>query len=160
MKKRYILLAGVNGAGKSTLFQTKSELQNMLRINTDEILRQFGDWRNVDDLMKAGKIAVRRLNEYLDGGFSFNQETTLCGKSIFRTIEKARQCGYSIEMHYVGVDCVEIAKKRVAYRVEHGGHGIPEQYIERRYIESLENLPRVLRLCDLASLYDNTEYFR
>lgn len=32
--------------------------------------------------MKAGKMAVHELNEYLESGISFNQETTLCGKSI------------------------------------------------------------------------------
>lgn len=27
-------------------------------------MKEFGDWRNPADLMKAGKIAVQRLNEY------------------------------------------------------------------------------------------------
>jgi len=66
---------------------------------TDEILREFGDWRNISDLMKAGKIAVKRLNEYLVGGITFNQETTLCGKSIIKTIEKAKILGYFVELH-------------------------------------------------------------
>ncbi|CUQ45436.1 ATPase [Hungatella hathewayi] len=51
----------------------------MPRINTDEILREFGDWRNTADLMKAGRIAIERLNSYLQEGITFNQETTLCG---------------------------------------------------------------------------------
>ena len=45
-------------------------------------------------------------------------------------------------------------------RVEHGGHGIPERMIEKRYSESLQNLQKVLPLCDLALMYDNTESFR
>ena len=32
--------------------------------------------------------------------------------------------------------------------------------VEKRYIESLQNLQKVLPLCDLAMLYDNTESFR
>ena len=40
--KKYILIAGVNGAGKSTLFQTLTVLKNMPRVNTDEILKEFG----------------------------------------------------------------------------------------------------------------------
>jgi hypothetical protein len=28
----------------------------MKRINTDEIVRSFGDWRNISDVMKAGKM--------------------------------------------------------------------------------------------------------
>ena len=75
-------------------------------VNTDEILREFGDWRNTSDLMKAGRIAVERLNSYLSEGITFNQETTLCGHSILRTIYRAKQLGYVIELHYVCVDSV------------------------------------------------------
>lgn len=108
--KRYILYAGVNGAGKSTLYRTTRYKNSMPRINTDEILREFGDWRNTSDLMKAGKIAVARLNDYLLQGVAFNQETTLCGHSIIKTIQRAKEAGYMIEMHYVGVDSSQIAK--------------------------------------------------
>lgn len=57
--KKYILYAGVNGAGKSTLYRTTHYQDMMPRVNTDEILREFGDWRNTSDLMKAGRIAER-----------------------------------------------------------------------------------------------------
>lgn len=42
--KRYILYAGVNGAEKSTLYQTTKCKDSMPRINTDEIVRQIGEW--------------------------------------------------------------------------------------------------------------------
>ena len=51
-------------------------------MNTDEILREFGDWRDMADVMTAGKIAVKKIAKYFDEGIAFNQETTLCGKSI------------------------------------------------------------------------------
>ena len=44
--KKYILIAGVNGAGKSTLYQTLDSLKGMKRVNTDEIVRSFGNWKN------------------------------------------------------------------------------------------------------------------
>ena len=53
--KKYILIAGVNGAGKSTLYQSLQSLQSMPRVNTDEILREFGDWKNMIDVMAAGE---------------------------------------------------------------------------------------------------------
>jgi len=43
-------------------------------------------------------------------------------------------------MNYIGVENVEIAKERVKIRVSKGGHGIPSEAIERRYIDSLVNL--------------------
>ena len=115
--KKYILYAGVNGAGKSTLYQTNHVQTELARINTDEILKEFGDWRNTADLMKAGKIAVQRLNEYLRDGVSFNQETTLCGHTILKSIRRAKAEGYIIEMHYVGIDSSQTAKQRIAERV-------------------------------------------
>lgn len=106
--KRYILYAGVNGAGKPTLYRTARYKDQMPRINTDEILRGFGNWRNVSDLIQAGKIAVGYLETYLSQGITFNQETTLCGRSIMKTMEKAKAAGYIIELHYIGVDFPEI----------------------------------------------------
>ena len=155
--KKYIIFAGVNGAGKSTLYQTNSQLFDIPRINVDEIVRDFGNWKNTQDIMTAGKIAVKRLKNYINEGISFNQETTLCGKSILRNIQLAKATGYYIELYYVGVDSVETAKERVRQRVLAGGHGIPEQDIEKRYQESLQNLKKVLPLCDLVVLYDNTD---
>lgn len=158
--KKYILIAGVNGAGKSTLYETLDSLKNMPRVNTDEIVKEMGDWKDTSVLMKAGKKAVKLLNYYLMEGISFNQETTLCGKSIIRNIKKAKERGYFIELHYVGVNSVEIAKDRVKNRVLKGGHGIPESDIEKRYLETFYNLKEILGECDLAAFYDNTEEFR
>ena len=158
--RKYILYAGVNGAGKSTLYMTTHYKDMMPRVNTDEILREFGDWRNTSDLMKAGRIAVERLNSYLSEGITFNQETTLCGHSILRTIYRAKQLGYVIELHYVCVDSPVIAKKRISERVKMGGHGIPDKDVEKRFGESLRNLHKIIDLCDLVALYDNTDEFR
>ena len=157
--KRYVLIGGVNGAGKSTLYRTLDSLQNMPRINIDDIVREFGDWRNPGDALKAGRIAVTRIRAYFEAGISFNQETTLCGKSILKNIMYAKQHGYQIELHYIGIESAELAKERIAYRVAHGGHGIPDQDVERRFVSSREQLKTVLPICDIAVLYDNTEAF-
>ena len=59
--KKYILIAGVNGAGKSTLYQILDSLKDIKRINTDEIVRSFGNWRNAEDIIKASRIAVKEI---------------------------------------------------------------------------------------------------
>ncbi len=157
--QKYILIAGVNGAGKSTLFHVLDELKDMPRVNTDEIVKQFGDWNNISDTFKAGKQAVKMINDFFDKGITFNQETTLCGNNILKNIKKAKMLGYYVELHYVGVENVDIAKKRVAHRVSVGGHGIPEEDIERRYIETFNNLNIIISECDRISFYDNTSEF-
>lgn len=156
---KYILIAGVNGAGKSTLYQILESLKNIPRINTDEIVRSFGDWRNISDVMKAGKIAIERIESLFNAGETFNQETTLCGNSIQKNIMRAKALGYSVEMHYVGLNSVEIAKERISHRVAHGGHGIPDKDVERRYVESMKKLVEFIPICDMVVLYDNTESF-
>lgn len=158
--KKYVLLAGVNGAGKTTLYQSLQSLRGMPRVNVDEILREFGNWRNTADVMTAGKIAVKMIARYFEEDITFNQETTLCGQSILKNVKRAKEKGYFIELHYIGVDTVEIAKKRVLERIRLGGHGVSEKDIERRYIETFRNLKIVLPDSDLAALYDNTSEFR
>ena len=60
----------------------------------------------------------------------------------------------------MGIDSVELAKSRIAYRVEHGGHGIPDVDVERRYTESSRQLKKILGECDQVIMYDNTVRFR
>jgi len=65
--KRLYVFAGVNGAGKSTFYvrQLEDDLLSAsvvasvakiiiygLRINSDELVREFGDWRNTKDRLK------------------------------------------------------------------------------------------------------------
>lgn len=47
----------------------------MPRVNTDEIVKELGDWRNTSDVLKAGKIAVQLIDKYFSEGISFNQES-------------------------------------------------------------------------------------
>ena len=159
--KKYTIVAGVNGAGKSTLYRLDPDLQSTNRVNADEILkRNNGDWRNTSDVFTAGKQAVKLLNTYIEEGVSFNQETTLCGNSIIKNIQNACEKGYVIEMHYIGVNSVDIAKARGAKRVSLGGHGVAEADIERRYVQSFNTFWKILHLCNLVAVYDNTEDFR
>lgn len=158
--KKYILYAGVNGSGKSTLYYTTNEYDGLPRVNTDEIVATFGDWRNSSDVVKAGKIAIKKIKEYFSNGQSFVQETTLCGKSIVSNISYAKENGYEVIIHYVGVESVEIAKERILKRVSMGGHGIPDKDVERRYTESLKNLSKIIPCCDEIYFFDNTDTFR
>ena len=158
--KKYLIFAGVNGAGKTTLFQTNNEYKNLPRVNMDEIVRGFGSWKNSADVLKAGKIAVKQIKDYFNEGKSFNQETTLCGYSIFKNVEKAKRLGYEVELYYVGLASVTLAKERVEQRVRDGGHGIPSADIERRYSESLANFRKIMPMCDRVKIYDNTKSFR
>ena len=162
MGKKFYLFAGVNGAGKTTLYNTGrvKKIDIGKRINTDEIVRTFGDWENPKDQMTAGRMAIKMRNEYIQNGETFNQESTLTGKSILKTIDILKEQGYEINLYYVGVESAEIAKERVKNRVSKGGHDIPEETIEKRYHESLKNLKDIILKCDNVEVYDNSNSYK
>ncbi|ATV66669.1 ATPase [Fusobacterium pseudoperiodonticum] len=163
MKKVFYLFAGVNGAGKSTLYNSESlnnDIKNTIRINTDEIVREIGDWKNNSDQLKAAKIAINLRNECFLYGKSFNEETTLTGKTILKTIDRAKELGYELQLFYVGVSSTEIAKERIKSRVEKGGHHIENDIVEKRYYESLKNLKEILLKFDKVYLYDNSKKYK
>ena len=109
--RTYLLFAGVNGAGKSTLYRTLApDVLNMPRVNTNEIVKTFGDWRNLGDVIKAGKIAIRQIEDNFSSGISFNQETTLCGASVMKNILRAKKSGYAVIVHYVGLNLSPLRK--------------------------------------------------
>ena len=159
MKKIFYLFAGVNGAGKSTLYNTESldiNIKDTVRINTDEIVRKIGNWKNDSDQIKAAKIAINLRNNCFQCGKSFNEETTLTGKTILKIIDKIKEQGYELQLFYVGLNSSDIAKERVKNRVEKGGHNIENDVIEKRYYESLKNLKKIISKFDKVYLYDNS----
>lgn len=162
MSKNLYLFAGVNGVEKSTMYNSQIEegIKQSIRINTDEIVRTFGDWKNNADQIKAAKIAIKLRNHCFEEGKSFNEETTLTGKTILKTIDRAKELGYKIYLYYIGVDSPEIAKERVRNRVLKGGHDISSEVIEKRYYESLENLKKIISKCDYVDIYDNTDIYK
>jgi len=158
--KEYVIYAGVNGSGKSTLYHTVDS-KDLKRVNSDEFLvASGGDWHDLNQSLSAMRESVRLVKTYLKEGVSFCQETTLTGNFIMKNIEYAKRHQYSVTVHYVGLESADLAVERVALRVAKGGHGIPEDDIRRRYSATLENLKKVVVMCNSVSVYDNTIAFR
>jgi hypothetical protein len=157
MKNLYIF-AGINGAGKSTFYinQLESDYFYGTRINSDEIVKEFGDWKNKKDQNRAGKIALKLRESYLRRGIDFNVETTLSGRGIVRFISAAKASGYRITLFYVGLESVDLSKQRVAIRAQKNGHSIEEAVLERRYSQSFDNLAKVIPFCEEIYFYDNS----
>ena len=157
--KTYTIFAGVNGAGKTSIYKSIyfSLNKNEKRINTDEMVARVGSWKDDNLQMKCAREAIKLIKYYFSEGISFNQETTLSGKSIIKNIKKAKESGFFVEMNFIGIESANLAKERIKKRVEKGGHGIPDEAVERRYIESLENLNVVKKICDVINIYDNTD---
>ena len=160
--KRAFIFAGTNGAGKTTLYFNELELAKDFgfRINVDEIVSAFGDSRNTQDQIRASKIALKIRQNYILQAKDFNQESTLCGNSIISLFYKLKNENYQINLFYIGLENVQIAKERVKMRVLKGGHNVAENLIEKRYDESLKNFIKISHLCDNIVVFDNTQNYK
>lgn len=99
--RNYTIFAGVNGAGKTSIYKTiyYEENKNEKRINTDEMVARIGAWQDSNLQMKCAREAVKLIKEYITKGISFNQETTLSGKSIVNNIKSANKQGFYVTMN-------------------------------------------------------------
>ncbi|ENQ6653984.1 hypothetical protein ACEQH8_000708 [Campylobacter lari] len=93
MKKIATIFAGAEGCGKTTLYYNELEKNKDfgLRINIDEIVSSFGDWKNQEDQFRASRIAIKMRENYIKKAYDFNQETTLCGTSILSLFKKLQK---------------------------------------------------------------------
>lgn len=154
--KIYTIIGGVNGVGKSSLSGVLSAESSELGviIDTDKITTENGG-----DRIKGGKIAIERINNCLEKGINFTQETTLSGVRTLKTIQKARELNYFIHLYYVGISSSAESISRIANRVLKGGHDIPPEDVKRRYAKRFDDLIKILPYCNEAVFFDNENGF-
>lgn len=154
--KIYTIIGGVNGVGKSSLSGVLSAESSDLGIivDTDKITAEIGG-----DKIKGGMIAIKRIDDCLNKGVNFTQETTLSGVKTLKTIQKARELNYFIRLYYVGVSSSGESISRIKNRVQKGGHNISPEDVERRYSKRFEDLAKVLPYCNEVRFFDNENGF-
>lgn len=154
------IIAGCNGAGKTTAsFTVLPEILNCKEfVNADEIARGLSPFQAETAYFQAGRIMLNRIDELLESGVDFAFETTLSTRSYVSLIKKSKLKGYKVSLLFFWLDSISTAKERVRYRVAHGGHNIPEDVIERRYMRGIENLMRLyIPVVDYWIIIDNTQ---
>lgn len=65
-----------------------------------------------------------------------------------------------MQLIFLCLDSIHEAKKRVAIRVENGGHFVPESEIEKRYYDGYYNLNKFFDYFDYVDLYDSSKYLK
>ena len=88
----------------------------------------------------AGRLFLREISRYERQHINFAFETTLSARGYLRLIHRLRNNGWRVELVYLALPHATMAKARVAERVAHGGHSIPDNEIARRFYRSLHNL--------------------
>ena len=148
--KQYTIIGGINGVGKSSLSGVlRHQLPDMGLIIDPNVIVS----KESCDRLTAGKLALARVENCLQKGINFSQETTLSGRRTIRTIQQAREKNYHIRLYYVGVSGAEESLFRIANRVRKGRHNIPKQDVLRRYEKRFADLAEVLPYCDEVHLH-------
>ncbi len=158
--KNLYIIAGCNGSGKTTAsFTILPEMINCKEfVNADEIAKGISPFQPEKIAFEAGRLMLNRINELLYLNESFAFETTLSTKSYRSKILEAKENNYSITLIFFWLQNAELAKERVRTRVLEGGHDIPTDVIERRYLRGIINLFDIyLPITDGALIFDNSQ---
>ncbi len=145
-----IVFAGPNGSGKSTI--TRMAKIEGAYINADDIKRTT----LCTDLEAA--VKAEELREYMiENRKDFTFETVLSTDRNLRLLQKAKEHGYFVRGIYVLTFNADINVARVNVREALGGHGVPEEKIRSRYDKAIALIPRLVAICDILHIYDNTK---
>lgn len=159
MKKNLYIISGCNGAGKTTASYTvlPEILQCKEFVNADEIAKGLSPFNPESVAIEAGRIMLSRIEDLLNRNETFSIETTLATKSYINLIRKAHDKGYCVHLIFFWLETPELAVQRVAERVSNGGHNIPTDIIQRRYIAGIRNMFNLfMKEVDLWAIYDNS----
>ena len=158
--KNLYIIAGCNGAGKTTAsFTILPEILDCKEfVNADEIAKGLSPFQPEKVALEAGRIMINRINDLLKEDLSFAFETTLATKSYKNKILLAKNKGYTVTLLFFWLQTIELAKERVATRVLEGGHNIPNDIIERRYLNGIKNLFSIyIPIVDELMIFDNSQ---
>ena len=145
-----LCLAGPNGYGKSTITQYFEKVG--VYTNADDVVAATGSSNE-----EAAILVDKKRYESIDANESFSFETVLSSNYKLDILEKAKAEGYFIKCVFVLTTDPLINVARVQARVAAGGHDVDKEKIVQRYYKSLGNIKRLMELCDILHVYDNTE---
>lgn len=148
-KPMLLVLAGPNGSGKSTITQYFEKVGTY--TNADDVVAATGmsneEAANLVDKKRYHSIQVKE---------DFTFETVLSSQYKLDILEKAKAEGYFIKCVFVLTVNPLINVARVETRVASGGHSVEREKIIGRYYKSLNNIKKLIELCDILHVYDNT----
>jgi len=158
-KPTLYVIAGPNGAGKTTFAREFLPFFANCKqfVNADLIAQGLAPFAPETVALRAGRLMLDEIKRLSGAGVDFAIETTLSGKFYASWFRSLREEGYAVSLFFLWLPTVEMALARVAERVVHGGHDVPEADVRRRYQRGTHNLFQVYRpILDSWVLLDNT----
>jgi predicted ABC-type ATPase len=149
------LIAGPNGAGKSTYAEDFfSDVEEVVR--PDKLAMGLSPIAPERVAVRAGRLAIARINSLLKQRRTFAIETTLSGRFHLEVATRARAADWKVGIVYIGLRSPNLAVERVHLRRLMGGHNVPAADVRRRYSRSIKNLADVYRTASRVVVLDNS----
>lgn len=149
-KPMLLVFAGPNGSGKSTITDYFEKIGKY--TNADDIVKSTG-MSNMDAAVLVDKLRYESIDKMED----FTFETVLSSEYKINILEKAKQKGYFIKCIFVLTVNPKINITRIESRVAIGGHYVDSSKVIERYYKSIDKIKKLLKICDIMHVYDNTE---
>ena len=125
-------------------------------VNADFMAAGLNPFRPGMAALRAGKLMLEMIDEYVRKGENFALETTLSGRGYARKIPRWQEQGYWVKLYFLTLPSPEIALSRVRQRVLEGGHDVPTETVRRRFHAGQRNFETIYRhLVDDWVMYDN-----
>ena len=157
-----LIVAGCNGSGKSS-FSGSLVPDNFLPFDYDKYFLNFYASLRDSDIREtmAHNMAFAELQNQIEQAIAAKRN--FCYETNFNSTPMYwpgifKQNGYKLHLIYLCLDSIEEAKRRVAIRVENGGHFVPEDEIKKRYFEGFTNLNANFKSFDLIDIFDTSAF--
>ena len=159
-----LIIAGCNGSGKST-FSKPLAPDNFTPFDYDyQFLRFYNSLIDSDLKEEMGHRMTfneleSQVKKAIDNKSSFCYETNF-NSTPLHWPEIFKNNGYDLHLIFLCLNSIQEAKKRVAIRVENGGHYVPENEIEKRYNDGYNNLNSFFNYFDYVDLFDSSKFLK
>jgi predicted ABC-type ATPase len=149
-----IVLAGSNGAGKSTFYEAHLKPLNLQFINADILAKELQV-----DAYAAAKIAASLREDLVRQRESFVFETVFSDPAGDKLafMQDAAAEGFTVVLIFIGVSGPDTSDRRVAQRVQEGGHDVPPDKLLSRFPRTLENLRKSILTLPHVLVFDNDD---
>ena len=158
-RPRCIVIDGPNGAGKTTFAREflPKDAGIMNFVNADLIAAGLSPLDPPAAQVAAARILLKELDRLAGERKDFAFETTMSGATYLGRLKRWKKSGYRVEIVFLKLSDVEVALRRIAFRVKQGGHDVPEADVRRRFERGWRNFGASYKvLADIWAVYDNT----
>lgn len=127
-------------------------------VNADLIAQGLSPFSPRSAALKAGRLVLSQIHEFIRMWVDFGFETTLSGKTYVKLFKHLRTENYNLHLFFFWIPSTQLALARIKDRVSEGGHNVPVEDVKRRFNRSFLNFFKLYKpLLDSWMLFNNAE---